>query len=438
MFDLIIQGGICLTPAGRIQTDIAIKQGKIVALGDFAHKDARETLNAANLHILPGVIDTQVHFRQPGFTHKETIKTGAMAAAMGGVTGFFEMPNTNPATLDAEKLQEKLNIAKAESIVNYAFYVGGSEENFNQLPTLEKIIGVAGVKIFMGSSTGSLLVETEEILRKILQNGKSPIAIHAEDEQRLKQRFQIARDAANPKAHPIWRDSECAVLATKRIIALAQETDRPIHILHISTRDEIPLLAAHKGLVSAEITPQHLTLQAPEIYEKLGTYAQMNPPLRDKTHQDALWQALDQGVFDILGSDHAPHTKAEKTAPYPQSPSGMPGVQTLLPVMLTHIHHERLSLERFVDLTATGPARIFQLKGKGRIAQGFDADFTLVDLKKQKMITHSQMQSLSGWTPFDGFQATGWAIATIVAGNLVMREDTLLTETSGKAFEFIR
>ena len=259
-FDLIIKNGICMTPMGRVQTDIAVRDEKIIALGDFAPSQAKQIFDAQHFHILPGVMDTQVHFREPGLDHKEDIHSGSMAAAMGGVTGFFEMPNTNPATLDEVSFNHKIARGNAGSLVDFAFFMGGAAENISELPMLEKLIGVAGIKIFMGSSTGSLLVEKEEILRKILQNGHAPIAIHAEDEARLKERFHIAEQAANPEAHPIWRDETCAMLATQRIIKLANETKRHVHILHISTGDEIALLQANKKFVSAEITPQHLTL----------------------------------------------------------------------------------------------------------------------------------------------------------------------------------
>ena len=437
-FNLLIKNGICLTPAGRVQVDIGIRDGKIALLGDISDNKAIEIFDAKNLHILPGVIDSQVHFREPGLTHKEDIESGALGAAFGGVTGFFEMPNTNPATLTADTMQTKLDIATLKSAVNYAFYIGGASDNISELASLEKITGVCGIKIFMGSSTGSLLVEEEEILRKILQNSRSRIAIHAEDEQRLRSRFHLAEESGNVAAHPIWRDGECALLATKKIIRIAVETNRTVHILHISTKQELPILAAHKDLITAEITPQHLTFSAPEIYERLGTFAQMNPPIRDKTHQHALWDALNQGVFDCIGSDHAPHTIEEKSAPYPKSPSGMTGVQTLVPVMLTHIANGKLSLERLVDLTAHGPARIFNIKAKGRIAQGYDADFTIIDLNAKRVISNSQIKSKSGWTAFDGFKTTGWVMATIVNGAIVMRDDQLLKANSGKPIEFIR
>ncbi|MCH9853353.1 MAG: dihydroorotase [Alphaproteobacteria bacterium] len=441
--DLIIKNGICLTPMGRIETNIAVKDGKIIGFGDSNAMSAKQIFDAKHFHILPGVIDTQVHFREPGLTHKEDIHSGAKAAAMGGVTGFFEMPNTNPATLDEASFQYKIarassSDASSGSVVDFAFFIGGAAENIGQLKTLEKLSGAAGIKIFMGSSTGSLLVEEEEILRNILLNSTAPISIHAEDEARLKQRFHIAETTAHPKAHPIWRDSECALLATKRIIRLANETKRQVHVLHISSADELPLLQANKAYVSAEVTPQHLTLTAPECYDDLGTLAQMNPPIRDKSHQEKLWQAVCDGVFDILGSDHAPHLRSEKEKPYPQSPSGMAGVQTLVPVMLTHVNHGKLSLERFVDLTASGPQRIFRIQNKGRIALGYDADFTIIDLQKKYQIKHEQMVSKTGWTPFDGFQAQGKPVATIVRGNIVMREDTLLQDNGGQPIRFMR
>lgn len=430
---LLIRNGQLLTPAGVVQGDIALLGGKIAAIGCSGWQ-ADKTLDATGLHILPGVIDSQVHFREPGLTHKEDISHGSKGAVLGGVTGFFEMPNTNPLTLNQADLQAKLDIATTSSYCNYAFYIGGSAANLQQLAQLETLPGCAGIKVFMGSSFGDLLAEQDDLLRQILQSGKRRVAIHAEDEARLRQRQPLtANDVRN---HPLWRDTQSALLATQRIITLAEQTGRPLHLLHISTAEEIAYLAAFKHRVTVEVTPHHLTLHSPGCYEQLGTLAQMNPPVRDISHQQALWQGINDGTVDVIGSDHAPHTLEEKARPYPASPSGMTGVQTLLPVMLDHVAAGRLSLQRLVDLTSSNPARIFGLSGKGRLAVGYDADLTLVDLQARRTIDNSWIASKALWSPYHGKTVTGWPIATIIGGQLVMHSDQILGKPAGKAFCF--
>ena len=374
-FDLVVQGGTVWTPNGPESTDIGVRAGRIAGFGDLRNAKSAQVFAAKGLTVLPGVIDTQVHFRDPGLTHKEDIETGTAGAAMGGVVAIFEMPNTNPNTLTGADLQAKLDRAKGRAWVDHAFFMGASDENAANLDALELLPGCAGVKIFMGSSTGSLLVADDETLEEVLRHGRRRVAIHSEDETRLRERFALVKDSGDPKLHPVWRDEETAIRATKRIIALAKRTGRRIHVLHVTTGEEMAILGANKDVATVEALTHHLTLSAPECYERLGTYAQMNPPVRDKKQQDALWQAVRDGIVDCIGSDHAPHTHEEKARPYPTSPSGMPGVQTLLPVMLDHMNAGRLSLQRLIDLTSAGPARIYNIVGKGRIAIGYDADF---------------------------------------------------------------
>ncbi len=435
-FDLILTGGTCVTPGGTEITDIGVKGGRIRAIGDLGGAVAEDVFDAGGLHILPGVIDTQVHFREPGGENKEDLATGTAAAALGGVTGVFEMPNTSPPTVDAASLADKCRRAKNRAWVNMAFYLGASPGNVELLGQLERLPGCAGIKIFMGSSTGDLLVDDDTTLTQILANGVRRCAVHAEDEARLKQRFAVAGDSADVSKHPQWRDVETALRATTRLLDMARATGRRVHVLHISTAEEMELLADHHGLASVEVTPQHLSLVAPDAYERLGTRAQMNPPIRGQRHREALWRAVQCGVVDVIGSDHAPHTIAEKDKPYPQSPSGMPGVQTLVPVMLDHVAAGRLSLERFVDLTSAGAARIFGIVGKGRIAVGFDADLTIVDLAARRTIGNMWIASKCGWTPYDGLKVTGWPIATIIGGRVVMREAELVGEPGGQTFRF--
>ncbi len=436
--DLLVQGGTVLTPNGAERIDVACAGGRIVALGDLQGTwSADTTLVATGLHVLPGVIDSQVHFREPGLTHKEDLETGTRGAVLGGVTSIFEMPNTHPLTLWEADLRAKLEAAQGRAWCDYAFYVGGSAVNAEHLQALENLPGCAGVKVFMGSSFGDLLADDDALLRRILRHGRRRMAVHAEDEARLRERKALVEASGDVRQHHHWRDVESALKAARRIVGMASETDRRLHLLHVSTAEEMAFLAQHKRRVTVEVLPNHLTLHAPECYERLGTLAQQNPPVRERHHQDALWQAIREGVVDVIGSDHAPHTREEKARPYPQSPSGMTGVQTLLPLMLDHVHAGRLSLQRLVDLTSAGPARIFGIEGKGRIALGYDADLTLVDLAAQRTIRNDWIASRSGWTPYDGMAVTGWPIHTVIRGQVVVRDGQLMGLPQGREIRFL-
>ena len=436
-FDLILKNGTAVLPGQTTVTDIGIREGKIIAFGSFHPDQAGQTIDCTGLHILPGVIDTQVHFREPGMEHKETLETGMMAAAAGGVTSIFEMPNTSPLTTTPEALNAKLASAAKTPWCNYAFYFGGTAQNAEHLPEWENLPGVCGIKIFMGSSTGDLLVISDDEVEAVIKNGKRVLAVHAEDEMMMREnKIKILGDSHDVAMHHKWRSPEGCLVATQRLVRLARKHGRRIHILHISTKEEMEFLALHKDIATVEVLPNHLTLAAPDCYNTLGTHAQQNPPIREKHHQEALWKGIDDGTVDILGSDHAPHTLSEKAEEYPKSPSGTPGVQTLVPIMLDHINAGRLTLERFVDMTAYGPQRIHGIAGKGRIAHGYDADFTIVDLKKTQTITHAQQKSKAGWTPFDGKQVTGWPIMTIIGGHLVMKDDELIGKPVGQAIKF--
>lgn len=435
--DLLLRGGTCVTPAGVVTADIGISGGRIAAIGQVATIKAAEIIDCRGLHLLPGVIDTQVHFREPGLEHKEDIGTGTAAAALGGVTAVFEMPNTKPATTSAALLADKCRRAKGRAWVDMAFFIGATAANIADLARLERLPGCAGIKLFMGSSTGDLLVAEDAEVANVLANGARRIAVHSEDERRLKERFTIVEGGARPALHAEWRDVGTAVLSTRRLLALAEGVRRRVHVLHVSTADELPLLQAHREIATVEVTPQHLTLAAPGCYDELDTYAQMNPPIREAHHREALWRAVASGLVDCIGSDHAPHTREEKNRPYPQSPSGMPGVQTLVPVMLGHVAKGRLSLERFVDLTSAGPARVFGIAGRGRLAVGYDASITVVDLKQRRMITNQWIASRCGWTPFDGMTVTGWPVMTLVGGRVVMREGALIGDAGGDAVRFL-
>jgi len=433
-FDTILKNGTVHTPGGPVATDIGVRGGKVAAIGS-APGDAGEVIDCAGLEILPGVIDSQVHFREPGLEYKEDLESGSRAAVMGGVTAVFEMPNTNPNTDSADRVHDKLKRAHHRMWCDHAFYVGATADNAEELAELERIPGTAGVKIFMGASTGSLLVDDDGALARVLASGRRRVAIHAEDEARMNARKDL-RVEGDPSSHPVWRDDESAMIATRRIIALARAARRRIHILHVTTPAELAYIAQHKDIASCEVTPQHLTLAGEDAYPRLGTYAQMNPPIRSATHREGLWEYLNLGVPDVIGSDHAPHTKEEKAKAYPASPSGMPGVQTLVPLFLDHVANGRLSLQRFIDLTSAGPQRVFGLVGKGRIALGYDADFTVVDLKKRWTVGRDWLASRCDWSPFEGMELTGKAVGTIVRGHRVMWEDSLANDAVGEPVRF--
>jgi dihydroorotase len=433
-YDLIVKNGTVYLPGGPVSADIGVIGGRIANIGALGG-DAGEVIDCTGLHVLPGVIDSQVHFREPGLEHKEDLESGSRAAVMGGVTAVFEMPNTKPNTDTADRVADKLARAHHRMWCDHAFYVGATSSNAESLKELERLPGTAGVKIFMGASTGDLLVADDGALARVLASGKRRVAIHAEDEFRMNERADL-RVSGDPSSHPVWRDDESAILATRRILRLAREAKRRIHILHITTPAELELIAQHKDIATCEVTPQHLTLAGEEAYPRLGTYAQMNPPIRSGAHRDGLWHWLAQGVPDVIGSDHAPHTIEEKSKTYPDTPSGMPGVQTLLPLLLDHMHHGRLSMQRLIDLTSAGAQRIFGLVGKGRIAAGYDADFTIVDLKKRWTVTEDWLQSRCGWSPFTGMKLTGKPIGTIIRGHRVMWEDTLADSAIGEPVRF--
>ncbi len=436
-FDLVLEGATVVSQSGRARTDIGVRGGVIRAIGSLAGAPAAARLSLPGAHVLPGVIDTQVHFREPGMEHKEDLASGTAAAAAGGVVALFEMPNTKPLTTTAAALADKLARARGRAWVDHAFYVGACAENADELVTLEGLPGCCGVKVFMGSSTGSLLVADDAVLERVLASGRRRVAVHAEDEPRLlERRALIPAQGAHPRLHPHWRDVETAVRATTRLLALARKTGRRVHVLHISTAEELELLRDCRDLATVEALVNHLTLHAPDCYDRLGAYAQMNPPIREARHQQALWRAIQDGTVDVLGTDHAPHLREEKDKPYPASPSGMPGVQTMVPVMLTHVAQGRLTLERFIDLTSAGPQRLFNLLGKGRIACGYDADFTIVDLARERAITSAEQRSKCGWTPFAGMRATGWPIATVIRGQVVMRDGELLGSPIGAPMRF--
>ncbi len=435
-YDMILRGGTLVTPGGEGPADIGVRAGVIAHIGDLATADAGTVIDCTGLHVLPGVIDSQVHFREPGLEWKEDLESGARSAALGGVTAVFEMPNTEPATTTPDALLDKLARAAGRMDVDHAFYAGATNENAGILPEMEQMTGCCGVKVFMGASTGSLLVESDEGVERVLRAIRRRAAFHSEDEYRLAERRSLAVEG-DWHSHIVVRDVEAAVSSTRRLIGLARKTGKRIHVLHISTAEEMELLREAKDVASAEVLPNHLTLAAPDCYDRLGAHAQQNPPVREARHREALWRALNAGIVDVLATDHAPHTKEEKARPYPASPSGMPGVQTFVPVMLNHVHEGRLSLRRLVELTSAGPQRVFGIANKGRIAEGYDADFTLVDLRRTETIQAKDGASKCGWTPYDGETVTGWPVRTIIRGATVMADGEIVRKGGGKPVRFV-
>ena len=432
--DLILRNGTVVNAWGRCRADVGIRDGRIAAIGDLppgAHE-----IDATHLHVLPGVIDSQVHFREPGLEHKEDLESGTRAAVLGGVTGLFEMPNTKPNTDTPAALADKLRRAAGRAWCDHAFYLGGTAANAADLREWEALDGCCGVKVFMGSSTGNLLVAGDADLERIVAGGRRRMAVHCEDEPRLIERRALIPAGATVHWHPQWRDEQTALRATQRLVALAEKHRRDVHVLHVTTAEEMAWLGAHKRYASVEVLVNHLTLAAPDCYDRLGAYAQMNPPVREARHREALWRAVADGTVDVLATDHAPHTRAEKDRPYPDTPSGMPGAQTLVPVMLDHVAAGRLTLERFVDLTSAGVQRLFRLRGKGRLAVGYDADLTLVDLGATHTISDAEQASRCGWTPFAGMRVRGMPVGTIIRGQVVMRDGQLLGTPIGRPFAF--
>jgi dihydroorotase len=435
MLDLIIKNGSCFIEGNLVKTDIGITKNKISHIGNLENENSKEIYDAENLIVLPGCLDTQVHFREPGSTDAEDLNSGSRAAIVGGITGVFEMPNTNPPTSNKKEFQNKLNLAKNRMYCNYAFYFGATPENQEELADLKSLEGCCGVKLFAGSSTGNLLVHKEEDIEKVFASTSKIVSVHSEDEEILNQRKKL-REKGNVLTHPIWRNEESAISSTRRIVKIALRLNKKAHILHVTTKEEVDFLSQNKGNITFEITPQHLTLTSPECYEKLGTFAQMNPPIRDKSHYDRLWYAVRNNYNDTIGSDHAPHLKENKLKDYPETPSGMPGVQTLMPVMLNHINEGRLKLEQLIKLLCENPVKIFGIKNKGYIKKDYDADFTIIDMNKVIEIKNEKIESKCGWSPFNGHKFKGTPVATIVNGKIKMKDGVILGDPEGTPLQF--
>ena len=431
---LILKNGSCYINGKLTNTDIGLLGNKIKIIGEIKG-DGLNIYDATNKLVLPGIIDTQVHFREPGSTDAEDLESGSRAAVLGGVTSVFEMPNTNPPTANLIEFEKKLKAAKNRMHSNYAFYFGATPDNTDQLKQLKNVEGCCGVKLFAGSSTGNLLVDKESDIEKVISSSDRIVSIHSEDEDIIKLRKKFIKQG-NVHSHPEWRNVECAMSSTRRVVKIAERYNKKIHVLHVTTKEEVDFLAMHKKNVTFETTPQHLTLFAPDCYDKLGTYAQMNPPLRSKEHYDRLWVAIKNNVVDVLGSDHAPHLKSNKDKEYPNTPSGMPGVQTIFPIMIDHVNNGKLTLTQLINLMCENPCRIFGIKNKGFIKEGYDADLTIVDMSKKVTIKNEMMASKCGWTPFHNHKVKGFPVGTIVNGILVMSNGKILIESRGKPLEF--
>ena len=435
MLELIIKNGSCFIDGNLHKLSIGISKGKIERIENNIEEESRNIFDGEGLIVLPGCIDTQVHFREPGSTDTEDLYSGSRAAIAGGITGVFEMPNTNPPTSTMTEFQRKLDLAKNRMYCNYAFYFGATANNAIELSDLKNLEGCCGIKLFAGSSTGNLLVADEKDIEKVFQSSSKVVAVHSEDEEILNNNKKLIKNG-DVHSHPIWRSDECAISSTRRIVKIAERYNKKAHILHITTKQEIDFLSQHKGNITFEITPQHLTIFAPDCYDKIGTYAQMNPPIRDKSHYDKLWYAVKNNFNDTIGSDHAPHLKKNKEKEYPNSPSGMPGVQTLMTVMLNHVNDGKLSLNQLINLVCENPVKIFGIKNKGFIKEGFDADFTIVDMNKTIEIKNENIESKCGWSPFHGFKFKGTPVATIVGGNIKMKDGEIIGDPEGKPLVF--
>lgn len=433
----LIRGATVVLPEGTARTSVLVEGRRILGVDAPPHARAAEVVNAAGLHLLPGVIDDQVHFRDPGLTHKEDLRTGSRACAAGGVTSFLEMPNTVPQTVTVEALAAKLALAERRCVVNYGFYIGAATDNLDELRRAERAYGVPapGIKIFIGSSTGDMLVDDQEHLEAIFAETTLPITAHCEDESTVRANRARLTGPLTVDDHSRIRDHRAAVTATLRAIDLAERHRRRFHILHVSTAEEAALLAERSGLITAEACPHHLFLDTSD-YDRLGTLAQMNPSLKTAGDRAALWQALKAGAIQILATDHAPHTLKEKRAPYPGSPSGVPAAEVFLPLLLNEVNRGRCTFGNLVAWMSDRPARIWDIVGKGRIEPGCDADLVLVDMAEEREVRNESQRTRCGWSPWHGTRLQGWPVRTWVGGRTVFANGRVATEPHGRELVF--
>ena len=412
---ILISGATCVLPQGQARVDVLIEDGKILGIDPPRGAHVDETIRAEELHLLPGVVDDQVHFRDPGLTHKEDLRTATRACASGGVTSFLEMPNTKPTTTTCERLSEKLVLASEKCLVNYGFYIGATPSNLDELKQAKR---TPGIKIFIGSSTGDLLVDQQQDLERIFAETTLPICAQCEDEATVKANSQRLGGGSTYEDHSRIRDELAAVIATQRAIDLAIRHRHRFHVLHVSTAAETEFLRDPQGLITAEVCPHHLFFNIDD-YERLGSLVQMNPSIKTSADNQGLWRALKDGRIQVIATDHAPHTREEKQQPYPKSPSGLPAVENSLALMLDCVNAGICSLESVVHWMCDAPARVWDLVGKGRIAEGYDADLVLVDLGKKQTVRNENQHTKCGWSPWDGVSLRGWPVRTIVGGQTV-------------------
>ena len=429
---LLIKNAQVVLPDAIEPVSVVVEGARIADIDPASQLAVDEVIDAGGLHLLPGVVDDQVHFREPGLTHKEDLATASRACAKGGVTTFLEMPNTVPATTTGQCLEEKLALAAAKSLVNYGFYIGATPTNLADLKAAHR---TPGIKIFIGSSTGDLLVDDQEALERIFGETALPICAHCEDEATVRANAERLAGTHDVADHSRIRDSWAALVATKRAIELAHRHRHRFHVLHVSTGAETELLADHRNLVTGEACPHHLLLNTDD-YARLGTLAQMNPSLKTADDNRQLWNALRDGRLQVIATDHAPHTLEEKRQPYPASPSGVPAVENSLALMLNEARHGRATLDEIVHWMCDAPARVWDIVGKGRIAVGYDADLVLVDLERTDEIRNEQQVSKCGWSPWHGTRLTGWPVRTWVMGREVYRDGMFLADGGGQEAQF--
>jgi dihydroorotase len=431
---LIRHAQILLADGTWLMGDVLVRDERIVEIAaNITTTEVSREIDATGLVLLPGVIDPQVHFREPGLEHKEDLTTASRACAKGGVTSFLEMPNTVPLTITQAALDDKLDRASQKSIVNYGFFIGATPAN---LPDILTATPACGIKIFMGSAHGDLLVSTAEVLEPIFAKGDRLIAVHAEDQARINQRKLEFAGSTDPAVHSQIQDNQAALNATQLALGLSKKYQRRLHILHLSTAEEVELLRQDKpAWVTAEVTPQHLMLNT-DAYATIGTLAQMNPPLRSHHDNDVLWAGLLDGTIDFIATDHAPHTLAEKAKGYPNTPSGMPGVETSLPMMLTQAVAGKCLIEQVSNWMSTAVAKAYHIPNKGEIKIGYDADLVLVDVANYRLIERKDIVSKCGWSPFEGWNLTGHPVYTIVNGNIVYEKGEIRSDIKGKALRF--
>ena len=424
---LLVQNAMMVLPNRIVEGDLRVSNGLIKTVAPFGGLQpeiGELVIDGTGLHLLPGVIDPHVHFRDPGNPEKEDLESGSRAAAAGGITSFLDMPNTSPNATNRLALEEKIAAASKKAVTHHGFFIGATTNNVSDLQSVQGMDGICGIKIFMGSSTGNLLVHEQKHLENIFANTGGIIATHAEDEIRLQSRIAEFKHRTDIAAHAECRDIECALIATKRATALAKDHSHRLHIVHLTSGKEADWLSSKKGdLITTEVCTQHLTFDQDDV-EKLGVRALMNPPIRYTEDKEKLWSRLKDGTIDCIVTDHAPHTLEAKSVGFPKAPAGMPGVETSLPRMLTHAKDGKCSISDIVKWMCAGPAKVYGIKNKGSLIEGFDGDLTLVDLENHRIIQDSDTWTRVGWTPYDGMELTGWPMYTIVDGNVVHKRDS--------------